>query len=593
VRLKGLGVSPGIGIGRALVLKRSTRELRFRVPSALVPRELERLEQARSRSREQVEKIKGRMTDSVGADHAYLFDAQLLMLDDPMLIERAARIIRAERLNAESALQRSLQQISAFFDRAEDPYLRERKGDVADVVGRLCMNLRATGDPSDWFKGLEGPMVLVADEITPSVIAQLDWSVLAALVTDAGSWTYHTAILARSLRIPAVAGLHNASSVIPPGANMAVDGSTGEVITDPDQPALHQIAARRRRREAYEQSLDEFRPLPAVTIDGVVIRLEANIETPDDASRAEQRGAEGIGLFRSEFLLAGGGQSALAEEAQFTAYRRLLEGADGRRVTVRTFDVSEPQLPIEHAGVEGTRTPLGLRGIRLSLALDEIFQAQLRALLRAAAHGPLRIMFPFVSGVEELRAARAAVARAADTLRSRGLPAPAVPIGVMIEVPSAALTADLLAPEADFFSLGTNDLIQYCLAVDRTDDRVSRLYEPLHPAILRTIRLVVRAARRHRIPVAVCGEMAADPALLTLLIGLGLTEFSMAPASIGVAKQVLRGVSAAEARRMAGRALLGRTSAEVERTLTEFLAPAAGDEVHRTTPHPANETRRL
>jgi phosphotransferase system enzyme I (PtsI) len=593
VRLKGLGVSPGIGIGRALVLKRGTRELRFRVPAALVPRELERLERARLRSREQIEQIKSRMTDSVGADHAYLFDAQLLMLDDPMLIERAARIIRAERLNAESALQRSLQQISAFFDHAEDPYLRERKGDVSDVVGRLCMNLRANGDPTDWFKGLEGPMVLVADEITPSLIAQLDWSVLAALVTDAGSWTYHTAILARSLRIPAVAGLHNASSVIPPGANMAVDGGTGEVITDPDESALQQIAARRRRREAYEQSLDEFRPLQAVTVDGVIIRLEANIETPDDAGRAAQRGAEGIGLFRSEFLLAGGGQGALAEEAQFTAYRTLLEGAAGRRVTVRTFDVSEPQLPIEHAGFEGARAPLGLRGIRLSLALDEIFQAQLRALLRAASHGPLRIMFPFVSGVEELRAARGAVARAADTLRSRGLPAPDVPIGVMIEVPSAALTADLLAQEADFFSIGTNDLIQYCLAVDRTDDRVSRLYEPLHPAILRTIRLVVRAARRRRIPVAVCGEMAADPALLTLLLGLGLTEFSMAPAAIGVAKQVLRGVSAADARRMAGRALLGRTPLEVERTLTEFLAPRPADEGHPTTPHIANETRRL
>ena len=573
MHLKGLGVSPGIGIGRALVLKRRTRELRFGVPPALVPRELERLELARGRSRQQIETIKKRIAESAGAEHVYLFDAQLLMLDDPLLIERAASIIREERLNAESALQRSLQQISAFFDRAEDAYLRERKGDVADVVGRLCMNLRAAGDAADPFRGIDEPMVLVADEVTPSVIAQLDWSMLAALVTDAGSWTYHTAILARSLHIPAVAGLHNASAVIVPGADVAVDGSSGEVIVDPDEQMLAQINTRRRRREAYEQSLDEYRALPAVTQDGVSIRLEANIEAPDDAVRAAEQGAEGIGLFRSEFLLAGGGQGALAEESQYASYRRLLEAAGGRRVTVRTFDVSEPQLPIEHARVEGARAPLGLRGIRLSLALDEIFQAQLRALLRAARHGPLRIMFPFVSGVSELAAARAAVRGAADPLLARGIMVPEVPIGVMIEVPSAALTADLLAEEADFFSIGTNDLIQYCLAVDRTDDRVSRLYEPLHPAILRMIRMVVRAARRRRIPVAVCGEMAADPALLTLLVGLGLTEFSMAPTAITVAKQLLRGVSAAEARRIAGRALRAGTPADVEKALIEIFTP--------------------
>jgi phosphoenolpyruvate-protein phosphotransferase (PTS system enzyme I) len=574
VLLKGLGVSPGIGVGRALVLKRATRELRFRVPETLIDRELERLSEARARSREQIEHIKTRMTDSAGADHAYLFDAQLLMLDDAMLVERAAAIIREERLNAESALQRALEQISTFFEQAEDAYLRERKGDVADVVGRLCMNLRASVDPADLFNSLEGPLVLVADEITPSVIAQLDWSRLAALVTDAGSWTYHTAILARSIGVPAVAGLHNASVVIPPGATIAVDGTTGEVLLDPDEQALDQIAARRRRREAYEHSLDGYRRLAAVTEDGLAIRLDANIEAPGDAARARELGAEGIGLFRSEFLLAGGGQAALTEESQYASYCRLLESAGGSRVTVRTFDISEPQLGIEAPAVEGARAPLGLRGIRLSLVLEEIFQAQLRALLRAAADGPLRIMFPFVSGVDEVRAARAALARAGETLRARGLAAPTVPIGVMIEVPSAALTADLLAGEVDFFSIGTNDLIQYCLAVDRTDDRVSGLYEPLHPAILRMIRLVVRAGKRRKIPVAVCGEMAADPVLLTLLVGLGLTEFSMSASSIAAAKQVLRGMRAADARRVAGWALLARTPAEVGKALTELLAPS-------------------
>jgi phosphotransferase system enzyme I (PtsI) len=577
MRMTGLGVSPGIGIGKALVLKRGTRDLRFRVPPGLVGRELDRFDAARAKSREQIEQIKERIAAHAGAEHAYLFDAQLLMLDDAMLVDRAAETIRTERLNAESALQRALEQISALFDRAQDPYLRERKGDIADVVGRITMNLRAAGDPTDLFNELEGPLVLVAHEVTPSVIAQLDWQRLAGLVTDAGSWTNHTAILARSLHVPAVAGLHNASVVVAPGALLAVDGTTGEVLIEPDADALNQVESRQRRRQAYEQSLDEYRGLPAVTEDGVEIRLEANIETPDDAVRASERGAEGIGLFRSEFLLTGEGELArLTEDAQYLAYRRLVESAAPRRVTVRTFDVSEAQLRLEG---EPMRSPMGLRGVRLSLATEEIFQAQLRALLRAAAHGPLRIMFPFVSGLEELRAARAAVSQAAETLRSRGEPVVDVPIGVMIELPSAALTADLLAREADFFSIGTNDLIQYCLAVDRTDDRVSRLYEPLHPAILRAIRLVVRAGRRARIPIAVCGEMAADPVLLTVLLGLGLRELSMASTAIPLAKRVIRGLRVSDARVAARRALSARTAAEVERGLNDLGEPIGSKRV--------------
>ncbi|HET7220708.1 MAG TPA: phosphoenolpyruvate--protein phosphotransferase [Vicinamibacterales bacterium] len=575
--MNGLGVSPGIGIGRALVLKRGTLDLRFRVPPWLVDRELDRLERARAKSREQIEQIKQRIATKAGAEHAYLFDAQLLMLDDAMLVGKAADAIRMERLNAESALQRALEHISSLFDQTQDPYLRERKGDVADIVGRLTMNLRASGDPIALFNELEGPLVLVAHDVTPSVIAQLDWQRLAALVTDAGSWTNHTAILARSLHVPAVAGLHNASVLVAPGTVLAVDGTTGEVVIEPDAEALEQIEARQRRRQAFEQALDEYRELPAITEDGVAIRLEANIEAPEDADRARERGAEGIGLFRSEFLLTAagpGGPGQLTEDAQYAAYRRVIESSAPRRVTVRTFDVSEAQLRLDPAA-EHARSPLGMRGVRLSLTTEELFQAQLRALLRAAAHGPLRIMFPFVSGLEELRAARAAVAHAADSLRARGDSVPDVPIGIMIELPSAALTADLLAREADFFSIGTNDLIQYCLAVDRTDDRVSRLYEPLHPAILRAIRLVVRAGRHARIPVAVCGEMAADPVLLTLLVGLGLRELSMAPTAIPLAKRVIRGLRAADARIAAGRALTARTAAEIERGLHDLAEPIA------------------
>jgi phosphotransferase system enzyme I (PtsI) len=361
--------------------------------------------------------------------------------------------------------------------------------------------------------------------------------------------------------------------MIPPGALVAVDGLTGEVFVEPDAETLAQARARQQRLLAYEATLEAFRGLPAITEDGVAIRLEANIESPDDAARALERGAAGIGLFRSEFLLAGSGPAGLTEETQYEAYRRLMENAAPGRVTIRTFDVSETQLRLGQAAIEGARAPLGLRGIRLSLAMEKLFQAQLRALLRAAVHGPLRVMFPFVSGLEQLRSARDAVQRAAEAVRASGQMAGPIEIGIMIEVPSAAVTAPLLAREADFFSIGTNDLIQYCLAVDRTDDRVSSLYEPMHPAILRVVRMVARAGRQAGIPVAVCGEMAADPALLALLLGLGLREFSMAPSALPLAKQVVRSLRAQDARVAARRALTARTVKEVERALVDLLTP--------------------
>lgn len=570
MQLKGLGVSPGIGIGRALVVTRGSRNLRFRIPERRIAAELERLDAARDRAREQIARIKQRITDAAGTEHAYMFEAQRLMLDDPMLVDRAATIVRSERLNAESALERALDEISALFDRIDDPYLRERKGDVADVVGRLCMNLRTGGDPIELFRDVEGPLVLVAEELSPSLIAQLDFHRLAAFVTDAGSWTYHTAILARSIHLPAVVGVHNAGAVIAPGTLLAVDGSAGEVWIDPPPAELAELEARSRKRRAYERSLEDYVALPSVTQDGTAIRIEANVELPEEAARARLRGAEGIGLYRSEFLLAGTSATILDEEAQYLVYRQLLEAMAGARVTVRTFDVTEAQMGLA-PHPEPTRSPLGLRGLRLSLSFEEVFQAQLRALLRAAAHGPLRIMFPFVTGVEEVRAARAAVSHAAETLRQRGIAVPAVPIGIMIEVPSAALTIDLLAGEADFVSIGTNDLIQYCLAVDRTDDRVSGMYAPLHPAILRVLRHVARGARRGGLPVSVCGEMAADPVLLPLLVGLGLREFSMTPNAIPVARQVVHGMRVSDTARLASRALKAATVTEVEKVVAESM----------------------
>jgi len=455
--------------------------------------------------------------------------------------------------------------------------LRERKGDVADLIGRLRMNLRrGVATPRDLLRELDEASVLIADELTPSLAAQVDWAKVRGFATDAGSRTYHTAILARSLDVPAVVGLHNAIDRIRPGQLVIIDGDANEVIVDPSEEVLARAARHADDHRPAVQPESERRL--ATTADGVRIRLDANIEFSDDLAAARYLGAEGIGLYRSEFLLTSG--QAATEDDQYEIYRRMLEGMAPASVTVRTFDVDEDQLASQSANrmlaggwvadeERGSRQ--GLRGLRLSLTRPELFGGQLRALLRAARHGSLRIMFPFVSGVEQLREARRLVVEATADLARRGEIVPPVPIGVMIEIPAAAYTADLLAREVDFFTIGTNDLIQYCLAVDRADERVSRLYEPLHPAILRMIVMVRRAARRQRIPVSLCGEMASDPALLTLLVGLGLTEFSMTPGAIPVAKQVLSEVRADELRALARRILRLPTVDDIERELLTML----------------------
>ncbi len=585
MKLVGLGVSPGVAIGRALVFRQQTFDVRFRVPGDAVAHELARLEQARERSRQQLVDIKARLASAVGPEHAYLFEAQLLMLDDPMLVDRAAALIRQERLNAEWAVRRAADELTALFDQAADSYLRERKGDLADVTGRLRLNLRPVGAPSEVVERLEGPVVLVADELAPSLAAQVDWRRVVGFVSEVGSWTYHTAILARSLHIPAVTGLRDASGQIAAGTLIGIDGATGEVFVDPTPQELEQIEARRHRHATAEQVLAEFSRLPAVTRDGTAIRLEANIELPDEVPLARAQGADGIGLYRSEFLRArapGAALVALSEDVQYEAYRSLVEQMAPGRVTVRTFDVGEAELYAGPRGVDSTRGALGLRGIRLSLVHRDLFRTQLRALLRAAHHGPLRVMFPFVTSADEIRAARAVVADVAAELARRGAAPPPAALGIMIEVPSAALTADVLAPEADFFSVGTNDLIQCCLAVDRADDRVSHLYEPYHPAVLRILRAVSRSARRAGIPLALCGEMATDPGALALLIGLGVREFSVAPTAIPLVKQVIRGLAAVEAGRATRQALRARTAVEVRAALAAItVAPADPHEGER------------
>jgi phosphoenolpyruvate-protein phosphotransferase (PTS system enzyme I) len=576
-RLTGIGVSPGVAVGRAVLLMQNPLVLRFPIAETQVPDEVERLREARERSRRQLQEIKARIARRAGADLGYLFEAQLLMLEDPMLLGRAEGLVRDEQVNAEWAVQRAFEDLAGIFDGVDDAYLRERKGDVADVVGRLRMNLNRTrGRGTDLFRDVEAPSVLVADELTPSMAAQVDWRKILGFASDIGSRTHHTAILARSLQVPAVVGLGQASMRVTPGSLVIIDGVRGEIVVDPDDATLDEarrravvprIAPRRSRR----------RPAPTLTADATRVVLQANIELPEDLPLARGGGAEGIGLYRSEFLLATMSPEKLTEDVQYAAYRTLVEGMSPGVVTVRTFDVDEEQLlPWPRSGADdgtraagGGRGALGLRAIRLSLERRELFKTQLRALLRASRHGRLRIIFPFVSGVEELRDARAVLQEAAAELAARrDAPRRLPPIGAMIEVPSAAITADLLAREADFFSIGTNDLVQYSLAVDRTDARISRLYEPVHPALLRTIRGIVRAAAHRGIPVSLCGEMASDPVMLPVLVGLGLRDFSMNPAAIPVARRVITELSAEEATRLAAKVMRLATVAEIEACLT-------------------------
>jgi len=568
--LRGTGVSPGVAVGRALVMERDAAPVfRLALPPERVEDEVRRLEGAIEASREQLRGIKERLSREVGAPHAYIFDAHLLMLDDPLLRERAAEIVRSEAVNAEWALRSVSESLHALFSQFSDAYLRERSTDLDDVIGRIQLNLRGTpGAPS--LSRLPGPVVLVAGDLVPSEAADLDWDRVLAIVTDVGSSTYHTAIIARSLGIPAVAGLKEATRQIPPGGLVAVDGTRGEVVVEPSGAALEalQVAQEAYRRE--EERLRGTRALAARTLDGVLVHLEANVEFPEEAATAQLHGAEGIGLFRSEYLL-GRGLRFPSEEQQLDVYRRLLEQMHPYPVTVRTWDVG-----LEALGPAGPSSPnpaLGERALRLLHRSADPFRIQLRALLRAGRHGPVRIMFPFVSGLRDLRLALALLEQAKAELRAEEVPfREDVPVGVNLEVPSAAVVADLLAAEVDFFSVGTNDLIQYLLAVDRTDPRVSSLYEPLHPAVLRTLRAITEAAAAHGRPLSVCGEMAGQPVEAVLLVGLGFRSLSMAPSAIPRVKEALRAVRAADACSLAERCLGLATCADIEDEVKEALS---------------------
>lgn len=555
--LSGLGVSAGIAIGMAHVTEQGDVPIpEYDIAPEQIGAELARFEEAVAVSIKQLRKLKTKassLPDSAAEEMGLILDAHLAMLSGSRLVRGVARRIETERINAERAIQREINAIRESFAGMRDAYLAARFDDVRVVGARLLRNITKT--PYDAFKMLPEGTVVLAEELTPADTALLDPNRIAGFATMLGGAESHTAIMARALGLPAVVGVAELLGGPVPRGIVIVDGSAGAVVIDPTPATIERY---RKRQEAFldeRRAFAKLRKLPATTRDSVEITLEANLELPQELGQAINAGAQGLGLVRTEFLYMN--RSDLpGEDEQYEAYRTLVVGMEGKPVTLRTLDIGGDKLAgalVEQLGLEAANPALGLRAIRLSLKERKLLETQLAAMLRAACHGPLRILLPLISTVSELRRVREVLAATARRLKRRGvrIPDKLPPLGAMIEVPGAALAADALAGEADFFSIGTNDLIQYTLAIDRGDEQVAHLFNPLHPAVLRLVQFTTEAALRARIPVCVCGEMAGDPRYTALLLGLGIRDLSMAPTNIGRVKQRIRSLDMVAATRRA------------------------------------------
>lgn len=567
--LRGLGVSPGIAIGKALLFKGVGIVLSRRaISDGEVAHEIQKLEGAIEKSKQQLISLKDRLSSEAGKDYARIFDAHILMLEDEVLINEICHLVQEERVNVEWALKEVRDRLINLFAQFNNEYMQDRGIDVEDVWQRIQSNL--SPNPTLKAADLSEEGILVASSLSPSDLAQMDKKLLRGFVTDAGGRTSHTGILARSLEIPAVIGLSNVTSQVREGDLLLIDGNEGVVIVNPNPALIQEYESKKRRYQEHEVELLKTKELPAVTLDGRRIALLANIELPEEIDSAIEHGAEGIGLYRSEFLYLRPSFSPPSEEESFLLYRELAEKLTPYPATIRTLDLGGDKIDVAPEVSQEANPFLGLRAIRLCFKRKEVFKTQLRALLRASVYGNLRIIYPMISGIEEILQAKLILEEVKDELQSEHIPFnPRIPIGVLIEIPSAALVADLLAKEVDFFSIGTNDLIQYLIAVDRSNVNVSYLYEPLHPAILRSLKFIVDSARKYEVPVSLCGEMAGDPLALIVLLGLGLHELSMNPYSIPLIKRLVRSLSAEESRRMVREIMKLTTARQVEEYLLE------------------------
>jgi phosphoenolpyruvate-protein phosphotransferase (PTS system enzyme I) len=570
LRLRGVGASPGVAVGSVLRLDERGRHQFYYldVSPAQVRREVRRLQEAFQQARAELQEIKARLTRELGYEHSFILDAHLLMLEDERLMAEIDNEIRSRRVNAEWAVRSVIDRLEEAYRQVNDTYLRERSSDLEDVATRL-LTILSGRDKFD-LSALEENVILVAKDIWPSTVAELDFKHVLGFATNSGGITSHAAIIARALGIPAVVGLHDVTRRARTGTAIIIDGQTGEVILRPNKTLAREYA--RRQKEDRARLARVITPIEAAeTLDGVRITLRANIELPTEIDSLARFGAEGIGLYRSEFFFLAGLPSLPGEDEQYQLYRRLAEAAGDAGASIRVFDLGGDKLTLK--GYEEEMNPaLGLRAIRLSLRVEEIFRTQLRAVLRANMHGKLRVVLPLISTISELREAKRIIAEVKQEMAEARIEHNAsLPIGVMIEVPAAALMADLFAREADYLSVGTNDLTQYMLAVDRANENVAHLYQPLHPAILRALAHVVRAAAIAKVPLEVCGEMAGDPFQAMALIGLGVRTLSLVPASIPLVKNAVRAVNAERIRAIMKSALKLATSDEVEQLLAREL----------------------
>ncbi|HET8542095.1 MAG TPA: phosphoenolpyruvate--protein phosphotransferase [Anaeromyxobacter sp.] len=566
--LVGTAASPGIAIGRCWsVDRRRVRTPKRRLGPDEVEAELARFRTALELSDLQLAEVKEKVERAEGApgtvEHTAIIDMHRMMLRDEMLVLEAQRLIRDDRLNAEWAVKRAVRKIKSAFHEQADEYFKERRADVDYVGERIIKNL--LGQAPDVEEVPPEGAIVVAHDLSPADTALLlHERKVAAFVTDAGAKTSHTAIVARALEVPAVVGVGKITSLVERGDWIVVDGNRGVVVINPTPGERSDYEAAQARQRAEETELLRTRDHPARTQDDVTVRLAGNVEFAEEVPSLLSHGGEAVGLYRTEFLFLGRGDLP-GEEEQYKNYRRILEALAPRPVTIRTFDLGGDKLP------SGMRVPaenpaLGLRAIRYCLRQPDLFRAQLRALLRSSVHGNLKIMFPMISGVAELRAARKALDEVRAELEREGAKMKAqIPVGIMIELPSAALIADRLAKESDFFSLGTNDLIQYTIGIDRQNKDVAYLYRPLHLAVLRLMKQVCDAARAANVPVSVCGEMAGDPVNALVLVGLGVSELSMNGPSIPFVKRVIRAGRAADGRALVERLLSLTMADDIER----------------------------